>query len=272
VSRPWSSSVTLCIDPLAVRGTLRSGWPRRTVLAQATEMIEPGADGATPAAEAQAVAIDAVLVRLAATASLRGARLAVELADARVHLDLVSGDFGAASDRQLRAVASACVTELLGDAGAGQAIRWQLQPDLAHLLICAVAQPELDALVQRAAHHGLQLVSLQPEFGAQWNRHARRLNSGNGIFGVTCGAFATVACAKGGAVTAISSGSWPEEPPLPDEAPAAPSALDARVDRLLASVGEDAAQVESFVLVTPALSGRRLAPRWAVVGRHAEAA
>jgi len=272
VSRPWNSLVTLCVGPLAVLGTLRSGWPSSTVLARAIEVLEPAADDKTPPAEALALAVDAVLERLAATAPLRGARLAVELADARVHLDLVSGDFSAASDRQLRVVADACVAELMGDAAAGQAIRWQLQPDLTHLLICAVAQPEVDALVELAGRQGLRLVSLQPEFGAQWNRHAHRLQAGCGVFSVTCGGFATVACARGGTVTAISSGSWLEEPPLPGESATAPGGLDARVDRLLASVGEDSANVGSFVLVAPDVSARRLAPRWTVVGRHSEAA
>ena len=272
MSRPWNSSVCLQVSARAVRGTLCAGWPRRKVIQQAIQVV-PAPEGAeADAGSFDAGSVDVVLAQLAAAAPIRGARLAVELADDRVHFDVVGGEFGTASNRQLRAVSTACVTELMGDEAAAQSIRWQLQHDLAHLLICAIAQTDIDSLTQAAARHGLRLASLQPDFSAAWNRHARSLPAGNGVFGVSGGGHATVVCVERGAVVAITSGAWAEEPPDTDAAPVTQSSLDQRVDRLLASAGIDATDITAFLFVAPELATRRLSPRWAIVGRTQEAA
>jgi hypothetical protein len=147
-----------------------------------------------------------------------------------------------------------------------------LQPDLRHLLICAIAQQDVESVVQAASRHGLTLASLQPEFCVQWNRHAGALPDGSGVFAATCGAHAIVACAAHGAITALSCGPWPEDEKVPcDDLPGKIS-LDARVDRLLASVGLDAGHVSTYVLVAPDVSTRKVASRWTVVAHQQEAA
>ena len=270
MSRLSNKALQLRVGARAVYATLSAGWPRRKVVARAIEMIGTSADAASalPQADAQAVAIDEALTSLAASASLAGARLSVELADARTHFDLVEGDFGAAGERELRNIASACATELLGDAAVGRILRWQVQPDQSHLLICAIETRAVESIVATARRHALKLVSIEPEFGAQWNRHAGTLRGGNGVFGVSCGAHATVAWVRRGAITALSSGAWPETVASTRGDAGARTALDIRVDRLLAGKGVDSGRVGTFVLVAPDVSARALSPRWTVVQRH----
>jgi hypothetical protein len=273
VSRLSNKALQLRVGTREVCATLSTGWPKRKVVARAIQVVgTPGdATSALLQGDMHAMAIDKALTSLAASASLKGARLSVELADARTHFDLVEGDFGASSERQLRTIATACVAELLGDAVDSHLVRWQVQPDQGHLLICAIDSLVVEAIVDTARRHGLKLISLEPEFGAQWNRHAGTLQDGNGVFGVSCGAHATVACVARGTITALSTGAWPDSVASSDRGPEVRNALDVSVDRLLAGKGVDSTQVGTFVLVAPDVSARGLSPRWTVLGRHGAA-
>jgi hypothetical protein len=278
VSLQWNRSVRLRLGATSVRGTLYAGWPQRCALARASHSIDSppqSVDGQAPPAAApdpQSRAIDAVLSELTATLPLRGAHLAAELAEELILLDVVEGDYGGSSERQLQSIAAACVAELLGDAASGHVVRWQLQPDLRHLLICAIARQEVELLEQAALRHGLKLASVQPGFCAQWNRHGGALPEGTGVLGVTSGLHALVACAARGVITAVSSGPCREDGGAPSRDSAPTNALDSRVDRLLASAGLDVDSVSAFVLVAPHSPVPTLSPRWTLFTEQPEAA
>ncbi|MDO8251732.1 MAG: hypothetical protein Q7T78_18740 [Rhodoferax sp.] len=268
MSLPWNKSLELHIGTQAVWGTLRPAWSRHKVLASSSHAIDPsdiGHDAAAPL-----TAIDAVLSELRARSPSRGVRLSVVLTDARIHFDVVAGDYRDASERQLQSIATACVAELLGDMAVGQVVRWQLQPDLQHLLICSISPQDIESMVKAAARHGLSLASLQPEFCMHWNRHAVAPPDGTGVFATTNGAHAIVACVAGSAITALSCGPCFEDEPVPQDEPPAKSPLDSRVNRLLASVGLDVSGVSTFILVARDLPGRRLASRWTVLDPQQE--
>jgi hypothetical protein len=275
--------------PGCVCGTLEQGWFRPKALTNASHAIDDESDRqsgaaagaqAEPSIEKQARAIDAVLLELAKTASLRRARLNVVLADSLVHLDVVEGDFVGDSDRQLHSIAVACVAELLGDAAQSHEVRWQLQADGKHLLIGAIAGDQLRVLSDAAARHGLTLGSVQPDFCLQWNRHAAALKPGSAVFAVASGRDAVIAHVSDGAVAGISSGTWLDRHDAPGASTAhvkhlmcglglepsvTASVLDERVDRLLASVGLDAANQSAYVLVAPEVPDMAVSSRWTVL-------
>lgn len=242
MSLPWRKAVHLRIEPGAVSGHLERGAWRPAVLAQAHHAVEGPMATLDPA-------LDALLTELAGSASLKGAQLRVVLADTMLHLDVVAGDFAGDSERQLQAVAEACVAELLGEAAAAHEIRWQLQPDGRHLLIAALGREHLQALREAADRHGLALDSVQPQLCRQWNHHAAALPSGTTVFAVAQGPEALVACVAHGSIAALSQGQQ----------------LDLRVDRLLASTGLDPAQQGGYVLVAPQAAAQGASPRWTVL-------
>jgi len=278
VSLPWSRTVQLHLGATTIRGSLRTGWQRRTVLARASHAIElpaqPLDEHPQPAenAEPRSSAIDAVLSELADGSPMRGARLIAEVAEELVHLDVVPGEFGGSSERQLQAIATACATELLGDAATEQLVRWQLQPDLRHLLIGTIALQDVELLGQAALRHGLGMESLQPDFCTYWNRHAGALADGSGVFSVMSKEFAVVACAMRGAIIAVSSGRCLNDGDAQADDATPASSLDTRADRLLASLGLDPDLVTSFVLVAPDVQAPTLSARWTVLTGEAEAA
>jgi hypothetical protein len=252
----------------------------------------PAAAGAGAAAvvaltASLAPAIEAVFAELAKTASLRGARLEVEWADALMVFDVANGDFAGNSDAQLQTVAAACMAELLGDAAQAHEIRWQLQRDGKHLLIGAIAHEYLHMLTSAAKQHGLQLASIEPDFCLQWNRHAAAVKRDTSVFAVVSGHDAVIACVAKGAVAAISSGAWVNGA-LPrseanddtsklaravsDGRPVKEPLLDIRLTRLLASVGLDPAAASDCVLVGPAWARNKVSSRWTFLNRDAAAA
>jgi hypothetical protein len=266
--------VRLRVASSTVCGRLEQGLGRK-LLAEATH-----------AADAQALAIDAVLAELSLVKPVKGLRLDVELADALVHLDVVEGDFAGNSERQLQSVAMACVAELLGEAAENHEIRWQLQADGKHLLIGAIARDQIRALADAATRHQLKLRSIQPDFCLQWNRHSSALKPGAGVFAVACGREAVVACVQQGAVAAISSGGWLDQSDTPGatsvgvkrlmcgfglDSATTTGMLDTRVGRLLSSLGRDAADQSSYLLVAPDVSQSALSSRWTVLSREGEA-
>ena len=264
MSRLWSKSVRLHVGPHAVCGRLEPSWLGAlwsTVAGGGTnELPVPRADitepRSDPSNEALARAVDAVLQQIASTASVQRRRLHVELADSLVHLDVVAGDFAGDSERQLQAVAVACVSELLGDAADEREVRWQLQADGKHLLIGAIDRAQLGVLADAAARHGLSMGSVQPDFCLQWNRHAGAVRRGAAVFAVADGHDAVVACVANGAVAALSRGA---------------GGLDKLVDRLLASIGLEATDAATFVLVNQTASDKPVSPRWTVLNPEARA-
>jgi hypothetical protein len=291
VSLPWSKTVRLRVVPDSVCAVLEQGWLRPTALARAGQGTRAAATPDSPMGESTrasadelAHTIDAVLAELAQTSTLRGARLEVELADSLLLFDVVSGDYAGDSERQLQAVANACVAELLGDAAPAHEVRWHLQADGKHLLIGAIASDLLHAVSEAAARQGLRLGSVQPDFCLQWNHHAAALRAGAAVFVVASGRDAVVACVANGSVAGLSSGGWLDRndaagTAIPNvnrlmcglgiEASATTGLLDFRVDRLLASIGQDAASQSAFVLVAPELSPTGVSPRWTVLNREA---
>lgn len=260
---PWNKSIELYIGAQAVCGTLRSGWYRHEVLARASHAVEQSS--MAPDDTAMLGAIDAVLSDLRASAPRGAVDLNVFMSDKHAHFDVVAGDYRDASERQLQSIASACVGELLGDLAAEQLIRWQLQPDQQHLFICSTAQQYIGLIEEAALRQGLCLASLQPEFCAQWNRHAVAAHSGTFVFATANGAHLTVACVEGDAITAISDGLVHQDGPWQQGTLREPNQLDSRVNRLVASIGVDLSTVSTFIIVHRELPVHRLHSRWTVV-------
>jgi hypothetical protein len=184
----------------------------------------------------------------------RKASVQLVLADTHFHFDLVHGDYRSSSDRHLQAIASACVAEILGDDNVDRLVRWCLQPDRQHLLICAMASKDIALLDESAAHHTLCLRSLQSEFCTQWNAHANALPDGSGVFAVASASHVVLALVQRGSITALSSGAWPDN-----------NALDVRADQLLSGVGMDSRVHSVFVLVVDPGMEDRASQRWSVV-------
>lgn len=222
MSRPWNKSLHLHVDAQAA-------------LAQP---LEP--------------ALEALLDALRPPGRPRQWALNVTVADACAHYDVVAGDYAAYSDPQLQAIAQGCVAELLGDAASQQIVRWQLQPDQKHLLLCAIEHRLVQALLEASAARQMSLVSLQPAFCRHWNACARRRAS-NGVFAVTDTGHSLVTCTRQHAITALSYGT--------DTG----TALDLRADRLLASTGHSAEATENFMVLARNADTLALPPRWTVL-------
>lgn len=293
MSLPWNRTVKLRVAPDCVCATLEQGWPHRRALARASHVVEAASglqasgDSPTPNGRLAMVsaALDKLMVELSEAGSPRAARLDVELADALVHIDVAVGDFAGDSDRQLQAVADACVSELLGEAAADHDVRWQLQAGDKHLLIGAVDRGLLTVLAGVAERHGLRLGSVQPDLCWQWNRHAHALHPGSAVFAVASGCNAIISCVSEGAIAAVGSGAWLDlEPPANvvnprvkklmcgfglDSAMTA-DMLDTRTNRLLAGAGLDAANQSAFVLVGPEGAGKAVSSRWTVMSLEEE--
>jgi hypothetical protein len=189
----------------------------------------------------------------------RKAALQLVLADTHFHFDLVQGDYRGSSDRHLQAISSACVTEILGDDSADRLVRWHLQPDCHHLLICALASKDIALLDEAAAQHTLRLRSLQSEFCTHWNAYANALQDGNGVFAVASIGHVVLSLVKKGSITALSSGAWADI-----------NALDDRADRLLSSVGMDSGKHPNYVLVARHGMNVKVSQRWKVVSANGE--
>lgn len=260
---PWNKSIELYVGAHQVCGTLHPAWYRHDVLARAGHLVEQSfmtTDDAAPLG-----AIDAVLSDLRASAPSGAVDLNVVMSDKHIHYDVVAGNYRHASERQLDSIASACVAELLADLAVGQLVRWQLQPDQRHLLICSTALQYIESIADASLRQGLSLASLQPEFCAQWNRHAVTAHSGTSVFASANCAQVTIACVQGDAITAVSGGLVHEGETRPTGTLCATSGLDSRVNRLLASIGVEICTVSTFTLVVRDTPVHRLDPRWTIV-------
>jgi hypothetical protein len=256
--------VRLQITAAGLTATLCARWPRPKALATCERpwASAPRESGASSwdLPPGFAATLDGVLQELAAAERLRGALLDIELADSMVHFDVAMGEFAGYGEAQLDGVSRACLRDLLDDAGDAHEIRWQLQADERHLLICAVPQALLAELRQGAARTGLRLQRLQPQFPLRWNRHRRLLGSGLGVFASGHGDHTVIAFVRRGVVEALGVGNIGAG--IDDAQAPAPMQLDAQVDRLIASLGVDASQLGCFVAVDDGEPGAPLAPRW----------
>lgn len=261
-------SLQLHVGTLAVRGTLRAKRAPHKVLARSRHEFnraEPATPGTAPASvigKSCMAAMDAVLSELGTNVARQTPPLRVVMSDACVHFDVVQGNYGGASDRHLQSIASACIAEILGEATSNQMVRWQLQPDLRHLLISSIDSRDAAAVTQAATRHRLQLHSLQPDFCVQWNRYASVLPARKCVFATVNEGYATVAYAQGGAIAALSGGPCFGGDDSPEDGRDKTLSVDERVDRLLASLGQNPGEVSNFILVTAAPERIPSVSRW----------
>jgi hypothetical protein len=280
VSLPWSKRIHMRLGPEAIEATFDPGeaggkpWvalSRPCSLAAAASGASSVGAGA-PSASGLPTALEDVLAKLNQRASLRGARLMVEVDDSLVHLDVVEGDFAGSSDRQLDAIAAASATELLGDGAAEHDLRWSLQAEGRHLLVCAMPRALVAAVSDAAGPRGINLASMQSSFARHWNAHGGRQRSSTAVFVVASRGHAVVACVVERSICAISSGPWigPRAPKVgaaltTGTRDAAIKVLDAWVDRLLASLGIPCAAATVFTLVAPSARVHGTSPRWNLI-------
>jgi len=262
--------VHLHVAPDRIVGRFARAWPS----GQRAEASAPVSIAAT-AAPFDEAPLDAVLQELALAGSLRGACCSVELADPFVHFDVAEGDFAALRDRELQAIATACIGELLGDAADDHEVRWSLQSGQRHLLIAALPRTLIAPVVAATARHGARLAHVQPAFVRQWNAHARTPTAATSVFAALSGGHVVLACIVDGAIRGISVGPWARHP-VPARQPTAGGAratepqaesgalLDERAARLVASLGVDPASVAEFVLVAGDAAAIAASPRWTV--------
>ena len=226
---------------------------------------------------ALADAVGTLLARLDVAAA-RGTELQVELCNALAHFDTVEGAFAGHGDAELDAIAGACVQEMLG-AAHERDVRWQLQADERHLLICAIERPLLAALLALADRHGLRLRSIETSFALDWNRHGRAVKDGRAVFVSGDEGESVAALVNDGVVQALGTCAHPdelEEPQTPTRAVellcnsvglehlAVPTRLDAQVARMLASLGLDLNGIERFIAVLAHDDPDSLSSRWTV--------
>jgi hypothetical protein len=234
-------------------------------------------DAKARSSEADAQALRSLLDQLAAQAPIAGSTLHVELSDELLHFDVAEGEFAGLGTRTLGTFAEACMAELLGEQAGACTLRWQLQRDERHLLVCALPRHWLDAIDAAARAHKLQVAGIRPRFERQWNRHLGALRSPVSVFAVAEGAHALIACVRDGVITALSSGPWCADvgqfsDSVVDRLMAgmglvgkeSVTLLDLQVDRLLAGLGIDLAAPADFVLVCAGEPHVYLSQRWVV--------
>lgn len=259
MSHLWNKTLTLHVEARRLHATLHPSWFQRQTWGQrrskdASNVPDPRIHIEAALAQPLPQALDALFDELQQQSDIRKATLSVTLADAHAHFDVVAGHYAAYSSQQLQAIAQGCVAELLADAAPAQVVRWHLQPDLQHLLICAVEQHLVDAVVQAADRHHLRLATLQPVFCRHWSHNGGALPEGSGVFAVADAGVEAVAgngliaCVLSGTITALSRCNM--------------ASLDLQVNRLLACLGQQALEMSEFVLV--ASDPRSFAPteRW----------
>lgn len=259
MSLPWNSSLLLQIGTDGIVGTLSTGWPRpRRIRASSTaaDKQPPAPCGESISATLDADALQAVLDELELASRLRGARLVVEVADPLVQFDVAEGDFAGLGDRQLQAIALACMGELLGDAVADHEVRWSLQAGERHLAIAALPRAWIAALAAAANLRGARLASVQPAFARRWNTYIRSHVAPTAVFASASGAHAVVSCVVDRALCAVSTGPWQDGDI---------SMLDERADRLLASLGVEATDALAYTLVGANGAAGAAPSRWAVI-------
>lgn len=182
-----------------------------------------------------------------------------------VHLDIAAGNFASYSEQQLEAIATGCMSELLGEGATPMEVRWQLQPNLQHILLCALDSHLVQAVIQTAQAHQLELASLQPVFCHYWNKYSKSMRRSKGIFALQDSQRALVCLNDKGSVTALSCGPAARSDLDQPSNGRAKSPLDLRVDRLLTSTGGHADAIDQYLLVTHRARDLAPHPRWTVI-------
>lgn len=264
--------VKLSLGTRAAQASVHSNWSRDQALVRARHTVDP-ADGLAMQTDEEGGQLacvlqgaQAVLSELKSTVGLKNAPLNVQIVNGLAHFDVVSGDFAQSSERQLQSIAHACVDDMLGEDAGPRVVQWQLQADGQHLLIASLKATVVDALAQQAALHGMALASLQPEFCAHWNAHARHLSGAMAIFASVGDGAVVMALVENGSITALSVGALDEGHATTADG-ASKTALDLRADRLAASHGTDPAAIAAFMLVAPESDAEVATSRWTAV-RH----
>lgn len=262
-----SRSLHLQLDNQCVHGQLYSGWFTKKSVVRAKTTIAPlGTEGGVLDSSMDThrelrQAINAVVGELIHLEQKNGTATLVSLSNSYSHFDVVSGDYRGASDRNLDAIATACAEEMLGDSASRQVIRWQLQPDMKHLLISSIDRHLLDSISEAASSTRVSIQSIQPEFCGAWNRASKDVESGNSIFAMFRADHFLVAFSQQGNITALTSGT-------PDFG----ADPDASVDRLIASLGFAPGAVSSFLVVKHEDNDLSFSSRWQVVSPVGELA
>lgn len=267
MSLPWNKTVWLRIDAQHVHASLRPAWRSQRTLASCQHPSPPSQAGAAgspgqPPDSSFEPALSAALAELGAARGSQASSALVLVGNARVHLDVVSGDYAHLSDRQLQSVAQACVDEILGDRAPDHQVRWHLQRDLHHLVIAAIGSHDIEQIERIAREHGIKRISIQPEFTWQWNQSACALEGSPGVLASLADDHMVAAFAVSGSITAMTSGSTRTPDLAFDETHAQKGAIDDRVDRLLSSVGQDLSLVQAYLLVSSPSSEMPLDARW----------
>ncbi len=261
-------SLHLHIGQQYVRGALHTKRAPHKVLGRARQDFKHGAPqeslsaAASSTGELDSMAVNAVLSELLASADGHRPRLSVVMADPYIHFDVVHGEFGSASDRHLQSIADACIAEVLGDAAAGQHVRWQLQSDQRHLLISSIYRRDVATVIDAASIHGIQVQSIQPEFFVQWNHFGRATPTGQCVFATVNEDYLTVAFVQQGVITALSCGPCVSLDADKGDGQRLVQMVDLRASRLLASLGQPVRDVSSFMLVTSAVLDIQSGSRW----------
>jgi hypothetical protein len=251
VLRLSNKQVRVVIAPKRITTAYWRGWPTPALVNETVTVPDPNKPPLSPLGDA--------IAELAAREIIDGAHLAVDVADSLVQFDIAVGDFAGHGARQLQAFAEASIAELLGDRAVERTVRWFLQRDEHHLLICAMPGSLLAEINESVQYHSLRLASVQPAFIRQWNRHAVGASGGNRVFVVADGAVAMIACVRDGVVRAVSSGAWY----VADDHGAC--LLDDQVDRLLAGLGVETWHDDTFQLIGRSLPQAALSARWTVL-------
>jgi hypothetical protein len=239
------------VSSASAHASVWRGWRRRVLIAESRAAAGP--DSPPDAAAWAGAALD----ELAQRHPIAGLPLRVQLADSLVHCDIAHGDFAGCSDRRLAAFASVATSEMLGDA-AGATLRWQLQRDERHLLVCAAPDTLVRHIVDAATRCRLRLRSIEPSFVGLWNRWLTTDLAPSCVVAFASQTNAVVACVRRGVITTLANGPW-------NSGTRDPGVFDMHVDRLLAGVGFEAEADLGHVLVHVGREPPPASERWKVV-------
>ena len=255
MSLPWNKTLRLHIEADAMHATLHAG-RNDQVIAQITRVYDPSA---------LLEVLQELITDLLAKANKSRPTLIVTVSIDIAHFDIAEGDFSYYGEPQLDAIATGCISEVLGEGPVPMEIRWQLQPDLRHILLCALDSQLVHAVTESARLHRLELASLQPVFCHYWNKYSTPLRHAKGIFALQDSERALVCISNKGSITSLSYGPAARSDLDQPANGRAKSPLDLRVDRLLTSTGAHADAIDHYLLVTQGAHDLSPHPRWNVI-------
>jgi hypothetical protein len=116
------------------------------------------------------------------------------------------------------------------------------------------------------------VTSFQPDFCAKWNQYAKTLPGGTGVFTTSSDGHLIVVFALAGSIAALSCGSSLGDGRVVPYDIRSKDSVDERVDRLLSSVGRDASEISTFIMVAPNQEHIPKSLRWTVINLPQEPA